>query len=92
LSEKKRGEGKRKLVSAYQKVFSTPEGRLVLKDLMVSNFIGVFESTFVPGDPYATSVHIGRQEAISRILFLLKVNPDQFLNIMNEEASHVETI
>lgn len=82
-------EKSKKLVSQYKKVFSTPEGRAVLHDLM-KGACAVWKDAHVRGDSDSTFKNIGKQELIVDILRLLKMDPEQFLALINEqEGSHV---
>lgn len=88
--EESRATRAQKIVSKYQRVFGSSEGRDVLHDMMKSNF--VLRSTFVPGDAQATAYQEGQRESVLAILNMLKLDPSQFLNVVNEnkEGTHVE--
>ena len=80
--------GKKKLISYYKSVFGTPDGQIVLKDLMFTHYF--FETTHVPGDPHAIFLNEGQRSVINRIAFMIKVNPDEFLKqTVEKEANHV---
>lgn len=83
-------EKTRKIITQYKKVFSSPDGKAVLHDLMKSNFM-ISTTPHVPGDDGSTFKNIGKQEVVKGILHLLKVDPEEFLKLANEqEGSHVE--
>lgn len=87
--EKEKLEKSRKLITQYKRVFNSPEGKAVLHDLMRGNFL-LESSPFVPGDEASTFRNVGKQEVIKGILHILKMDPEQFLNLVNEqEGSHV---
>ena len=72
-----------KLVSQYQGVFGTADGRAVLKDLMRVNF--VLSPTILDGNTNLTLVHEGQRNAILRILAILKMDPEKLLRTIEEE-------
>ena len=59
------------VVAAYDHVFGTPLGKLVLADLEKGNFI--HHPTHVPGDPHGTSVNEGRRVAILGIHAMIRI-------------------
>jgi hypothetical protein len=78
----------RKLISQYQAVFTSPEGKAVLKDLISVNF--VLDSTFAGGDTNLAHLREGQRNVVLRILTILKIDPAKFLEQSNErESSHV---
>lgn len=85
-----RSEAKtKKVISQYKSVFSSPAGKAVLYDLMKSNFL-CGSTPFVPGQPDTTARNIGKQELVQKIMFILKVDPEQFLaRVEEQEESHV---
>lgn len=78
----------RRMISKYQKVFGSSDGKDVLKDLINANF--VLDSTFAQNDPYLTALREGQRNVVLRILTILKINPNKFLEEVAKEASHVE--
>lgn len=87
--DEKKVTASKKLIGQYRKVFKSPDGRAVLYDLMKGNFM-VDTTPFVAGAPDVTAKNVGQQEVIKRILFLIKIDPDQFIKLVNEqEGSHV---
>jgi hypothetical protein len=88
LTKEKQEKGKR-LVAQYKQVFSTPEGKAVLFDLMKGNYI-VASDPHVPGDPYATHVNIGQANVVKKILHIIKMDPEKFFQLVEEqESQHV---
>ena len=80
---------KKKLISQYKKVFSGPDGRAVLHDLMRGNSV-IWKTPHVVGDTESTFKNIGRQELVVDILTILKMDPEKFLGLLAEqEESHV---
>lgn len=82
-------EKKRRCVGLYQKVFSTKQGREVLYDLMRGNFM-IDRSPFVPGSPDTTAYNCGQRDVVVRILEILKMDPNDFIELEREENSHVD--
>lgn len=88
MEEKQLAKSKR-VISQYKKTFATPDGRAVLYDLMKGNYF-INSTTFVPGDSHATARNEGQRDVVVRILSILKVDPEQFFKIAEEqEESHV---
>lgn len=67
------------LAQDYKLVFDSDAGRRVLMDLCTRGF--VYGSTFVPGDPHATSHNEGRRSLALRILNQLGLgqSPERYL-------------
>lgn len=76
----------KKLVSLYKSVFNSPSGKKVLHDLMLNNF--VFTSTFSP-DSNLVKLREGQRNAVLRIMTIIEMDPDKFIEIVNEEDNHV---
>jgi len=66
----KRREKERKAL--YERVFETEDGKEVLADLCVRNFI--FSPCMVPGDPYHTHFNDGRRAVVADLLSYLNVS------------------
>ena len=61
-----------KKASAYQRLFKSPDGKVVLKDLEEE-----FERELhVPGDPYGTHIRVGQYDVIKYIRIVMGVNTD----------------
>lgn len=69
------------LLKAYRSVFDTPQGRVVLYDLMKNH--SVLSSTF-RGDVNQMLVKEGERNTILRILTILKTDPKQILERIEE--------
>ena len=80
----KSAEKKRKIISQYKKIFSSTDGRAVLHDLMVSNFL-TGASPHVIGDSDWTFKNIGKQELVGDILRMMKIDPEKYLAIREEQ-------
>ena len=78
--------GYRKVLD-YQAVFNTPQGRAVLHDLMAAH--NVLQSTFT-GDANSTLVNEGERRVILRILTLMKANPQNLLERIEEHEKQME--
>lgn len=86
---KEKLEKSKKLISQYKSVFSGPNGRAVLYDLMKGNFL-VSSSPHVPGSDSTTFKNIGKQELVLSILHLLKMDPEKYLqHVEEQEGNHV---
>lgn len=85
--KKQHAENYAKLVTQYKTTFASEQGKAVLKDLVANNFIK--GSTFSQEYPHLTSLREGQRNAILRILAMLEMDPEQFLNQPEEELSHV---
>jgi hypothetical protein len=85
---KEKIEKSKKVISQYKKVFGSPEGKAVLYDLMKSNFL-IHSSVMAERDS-ETFANIGRQDLVKKIIQLLRIDPETFLQQMEEqEGSHV---
>lgn len=58
----------------YRRVFDTPLGRDVLKDL--EKFCKMGQDIMVPGDSHMTAFNVGRQRVFLRIRSILKMDAD----------------
>lgn len=65
---------KREMLEAYRKVFTSHEGKLVLKDLMKSS--GFYESTYNP-DHSVMAFDEGQRALVLRIIHTLNLTPAQ---------------
>lgn len=82
-------EKSKKIISQYKKVFNTPDGRAVLHDMMRSGYM-IWTTPHVIGDDASTFKNVGKQEFVKAILHILKIDPETYLKIVNEqEDSHV---
>jgi len=73
---------RREVVSAYQRMFDSPEGQIVLHDMMKAfNFFGTSASQ----DPYETHFNEGQRSVILTILGVLKTDSEKY-------AKHIQNI
>jgi hypothetical protein len=72
------------LANAYNDVFTSPKGQLVLAHLAKLNF--VLSPTFVAGDPYQTSMHEGQRRVVLSIMKFISVDVGHILKLM--EGKH----
>ena len=72
----------RKVYRAYLEVFNSEEGKVVLRDMCRAH--GVLQHTF-DKDPYMNAFLSGERNAVMRIIAILGMTPDDFIN-MAEEA------
>lgn len=82
---KKRKIQKAALISCYQDVFKSQQGRIVLADLCKLCHIDV--NTFHT-DTHEMSRREGERRVALHILNMLSLNASDYLNIMYMEASH----
>lgn len=61
---------KRRLADAYQRVFGSDDGRMVLTDLLRHG--GLLETSHEPGDPCTTAFNEGRRSMACEILAQLR--------------------
>jgi len=66
----------------YRTVFESPNGELVLKDLADRH--KVFSTTFVQGDPHATSHAEGRRLVILDIIRYINLDVEFVKEVMKE--------
>lgn len=74
-------------VKLYQSVFSGPEGRKVLLDLMSTH--GMMNSTF-SGDVNAMLIKEGERNVVLRILTMLKQDINQLQERINSYVSEID--
>lgn len=88
MAEKKAKTERRSLkkVEAYQHVFNSPSGRLVLHDLMQAH--GVLAAH--PSVPEEMMLKEGERLVVLRILAFLKVNPKDLLERIEEHEAEME--
>ena len=68
--------------NAYKSFFNSPDGQLVLKDLL--NFCYYTKPTYVVGDPYQTAHNEGLRRYALRVLKLSSLTDDQIIKLNNE--------
>lgn len=91
MEKREKNLKKVRVVTQYKKVFNTHDGKAVLYDLMRGNYI-LNRTTHVPGDPYSTARNEGQRDVVLRILSVLKMDPEQFLKLLEaqeQEENHV---
>lgn len=85
-----------KRFQGYSKLFNSPEGKEFINDFM--GMCGVFDQTYVSGDPTQTAFNEGKRYAGSMLMRILNTSPEivsrlvqqqqeyeQFGNILNDE-------
>jgi hypothetical protein len=70
------------VASAYRAVFESPQGEIVLAHLAKHGF--VFDSTFVQGDPTATSLNEGSRRMVLSILRMLNTDFNKLRQMMED--------
>lgn len=76
-----------KRIEAYQALFSTADGTLVLEDLMQTHHM--LSSTYT-GDATQILIREGERNVVLRILTILKTNPKQLLERIEQHEKDVE--
>lgn len=80
LFKRKQGD----LVVAYQKVFATPEGDLILKDLMKIGYVD--RTTFAPDSQYETAFREGQRALVLRLIQIINTDPDYLAQLMKGQS------
>jgi len=70
------------LIQAYQKVFESPEGKMVLHDMMKSN--GMFSSTF-HDNPHTMAYLEGRRSLLTDLVKTLNKDSEQMYKLFKEQ-------
>lgn len=77
----KRSQAAGKTINAYRRLFSTEDGKLVLEDLMKSNFLG---RTAIGNDTHHTYYNEGARDLVLRILHTCNLQEKQIEMMINE--------
>lgn len=81
MTDKKKADAAFSMAVTYKKLFSTPDGKVVLKDLMKScHFLEM--STGV--DANDTYFRLGERSVVMRILEILDMDLDKLREVSNE--------
>ena len=67
-------------IAAYQHVFATRDGDLILKDLMRTGYFDI--SSFAEGDPHVTAFREGQRAMVLRILKIINTDPAYVLELL----------
>jgi hypothetical protein len=69
-----------KIKRAYQDLFQTENGKIVLKDLMREcHFL---QPTFIPGDPLSGSFNEGKRRILLRIINFLTKDEEELIKLI----------
>jgi hypothetical protein len=71
--------------SAYQTVFATPEGKLVLTDLLQK--AAMLETSMVAGDPHMTAFREGRRSLGNDIIHALRWTEGEMMQLALQRTS-----
>ncbi len=82
MSEEQSLKKRAAIVRAYRTTFSSRSGKIVLKDLIEMHYMLI--TSFVPGDPYATTLNEGERNVVIRVLQQINMNPNDFLKQIEE--------
>lgn len=69
------------VIYAYQRLFKTEDGQIVLKDLMRSCH---FDQPSFDPDPYRTAFNEGERHLLLRILKTINSDPEQLLQLIKD--------
>ena len=75
------GKKQAKVVKAYQKIFGSADGKLVLHDLMKTH--GIFEFTSEE-TAHLQALRDGERNVVARIIKILKQDPDLVIKVFND--------
>lgn len=73
----------------YKQAFGTQAGIRVLQDLMQSHWM--LRTSFVRNDPQLSAFQEGERNVVIRILSILKINPEQLQQHIEEIENNVRT-
>lgn len=73
---------KKEMLEAYRKVFLSPEGKIVLKDLMKSTY---FYNTTQDADPTIMAFQEGQRALVLRLLNTLKMSHEHIERMIEEQ-------
>lgn len=85
--KKSHAESYAELMSAYQNIFKSPEGELVLKDLMSTH--GILSNIY-SGDVNQMLIREGERNTILRILSILKIDINSIYERIDRETKDME--
>lgn len=80
----------RKVRDAYAAVFNTPQGRIVLEDMMKANH--VLGPIFDPGSDRETTLKLGERNSVLRILSILAWTERDIYNLTREVTQDAEDV
>jgi hypothetical protein len=75
---------KRRLAAAYRAVFGSPEGKLVLADLLRRG--GILETSHVPGDACSTAFQEGRRAMALDIIAELRWSDGELVQLAQQRS------
>jgi hypothetical protein len=70
----------------FRATFETPQGRRCLKHLM--KISGVFSTTHVPGDPYASAFNEGQRAIIMKMVRFMNRDTTSIIQQIEEGLQH----
>lgn len=74
----------RELIVAYQKLFETPDGEKVLRDLCKLGFID--RTTFAPDNQYETAFREGQRAMVLRIVQIINTDPAYLAELVKGQS------
>ena len=77
---------KKQLHEAFRRVFDTPDGKIVLRQIMKDGF--VFRTTFVKGDPHETALNEGSRRLALSIVRFFERDHKGFIEQLEEGIKH----
>ncbi len=77
-----KADKKSKIINAYNDVFNSDDGQVILKDL--ANYCCFNHSSFISQDSHLTAFNEGARDAFLHILELTNINPQSLLKADEE--------
>lgn len=74
------------IIASYKKVFSSDDGKIVLKDLISKG--GILKTSFVDRDPQGTAFNEGSRNLVLHILTILQTDASEIERIHKENLDY----
>lgn len=78
-AQRQAADARKAVQQAYARVFGSPDGALVLNDLVAKN--GLLRTSVEPGDPHMTAFNEGRRAAALDLLNKLRWTPARIVEL-----------
>lgn len=82
--QKEQEEKLKAVKMAYSRLFSTDDGKMVLKDMMEVCFM--LSTPFVSGDSHATSFNVGGQAFVQRIFSMMNLDFEKIKELIDASS------
>ena len=83
MTETKKSKPQEKLVTNYKALFTNPNGKIVLHDLMLR--FGMFKTSFVAKDSYGTAFNEGQRSVLLFIYDMMNTDMKKFNQTVQEQ-------